>query len=388
MVLTLEILFWASVLLIFYAVIGYPICLICLDKILKPRQLAKNLDYTPTVTLMIVAHNEEKVILKKLENSIDLDYPNDKFMILIASDCSSDKTNQIISDFIDNHRQFDIKLYSTKYHNGKTNAQNEAQKLVNTEIVVFTDANSMLKKDSIRELVSSFSSDDIAYVCGRLVYNNIANKTSEPQSKYWNLDLRLRDIESRLQTITAGNGAIYACRNSEYVDFNAMESHDSSMPLYYALHGKRAIFNPDSIAYENPTNNGKDEFHRKIRMSRIIIDKILPTFAIFNIFKYKWFTFFYLGHRTCRYCLWLFHILAFILSAILGIIGYNFYLVIFMVQLISYFILTIYGLVKYNIPIINLLYYYFLTVVAQIIGVFKILTNRTKPTWEKAESTR
>jgi len=388
MVLTLEILFWASVLLIFYAVIGYPICLICLDKILKPRQLAKNLDYTPTVTLMIVAHNEEKVILKKLENSIDLDYPNDKFMILIASDCSSDKTNQIISDFIDNHRQFDIKLYSTKYHNGKTNAQNEAQKLVNTEIVVFTDANSMLKKDSIRELVSSFSSDDIAYVCGRLIYENICNKISKSQSRYWNLDLRLRDIESRLQTITAGNGAIYACRNAEYVDFDPIESHDSSMPLYYALNRKRAIFNPDAIAYEKPSGNIKDEFHRKVRMSRIIIDKMMPTVAIFNVFKYRWFSFFYISHRTIRYCLWLFHILACFLSGILGIIGYNSYLIMFLAQVTVYLILSIYGLAQCHIPIINILYYYFISIIAQIVGVWKVIIKRSSPTWEKAESTR
>lgn len=200
---------------------------------------------------MIVAHNEEKVIRSKLENAIKLDYPKEKFKILVSSDNSTDKTNDIVEEFIKINKDRDITLYQTKERKGKTNAQNEAARLVETEVLVMTDANSIIEKESIKEIVSSFSDDDIVYVTGRLCYTNSnKNETSNSENLYWDLDTKIREIESRLQTITAGNGALYACRTKDYYCFDPIKCHDSSMPLYYALNGKRAIANQNAIAYE------------------------------------------------------------------------------------------------------------------------------------------
>ena len=201
---------------IVYAMVGYPIVLKLLDKILKPSEHKQDLTYEPTVSYMIVAHNEEKVIADKLINATEVDYPFDKFQIIVASDNSTDKTNEIVSNFITEHPELSITLYCSKEHKGKTNAQNEAQKIASGEILVMTDANTMLKPDAIRELVSYFTSEDIAYVSGKLEYSNsLDNATSASESTYWDLDLTMRDIESRIKTITAGNGALYACRNKD-----------------------------------------------------------------------------------------------------------------------------------------------------------------------------
>lgn len=383
----IKIIFFISVFVIFEAMVGYPISLKILSKILKDKKNKKNKNYEPTVTLMIVAHNEEKVILKKLENSISLKYPREKLEILVASDNSTDKTNEIVEKFIKDNPEYKVRLYKSKERKGKTNAQNEAQKTVKNEILVMTDANSIFEENALLELISSFYSEDIAYVCGKLVYTNSKEKTGKSESSYWNMDLQMREIESNIQTITAGNGAIYACRNKEYKDFSPIECHDSAMPVYYALISKRAIFNKNAIAYEKAGGNVQDEFKRKVRMNRRILSAIIPNIKILNVFKYKWFSYFYFGHRTCRYLLWLAHILLFIANILLLKESWI-YIVSFSIQLLIYVIAILEQILKLNNKIFNMAYYYCITVLAQIVGVKNIITGKAKPFWEKAETTR
>ena len=386
MKLILIIFFWMSVFVVFWANVGYPVSVILLEKIIK-RQNKKINDYEPTVTLMIVAHNEEKVIKDKLENALKIDYPHDKFEILVSSDNSTDKTNHIVEEFIKRHNNNNIRLYKVLKRMGKTNAQNEAAKTVKSEILVMTDANSMLHEDAIRELVSSFDKN-VAYVSGKLIYSNSNdNLTSNTENTYWDLDTKIRNIESNIQTITAGNGAIYACRTADYYDFNPIQCHDSAMPLYYALKGKRAIANHNAIAYEKAGENDNDEFKRKVRMSRIVLSSILPSIKVLNVFKYRWFTYFYLGHRTSRYLLWLSHIILFISNIFLLNFSY-FYVFTLTIQLLIYFLAIIKVLFKINNKLINFCFYYCMTILAQLIGVFKTITGQNKPFWEKAESTR
>lgn len=250
MIIFLKITFWVSLFIIFWANIGYQASLMILDKLIKKKN-KKLTNFFPSVTVMVVAHNEDKVILDKLKNLEKIEYPHNKISILVASDNSTDKTNYIVEEYINNNPDINVKLYKAESRMGKTNAQNEAQKFVESDFLVMTDANSMLDSISIKELISSFYDGSISYVTGKSVYTNSElSGTSSNESFYWNLDLRTREIESDIQTITTGNGALYAIRNSEYIDFNPIKSHDSSMPLYYALKGKRAIANHDAIAYE------------------------------------------------------------------------------------------------------------------------------------------
>ena len=383
------IIFTLSVLVVFYAMVGYPMLLIILDKIKNPKGVVADYSLEPSVTCMIVAHNEEKVIREKLENALTLDYPVKKFEILVASDNSTDETNTIVETFIAEHPEREIRLYCSQEHKGKTNAQNEAQKTVKSEILVMTDANTILNKDAIRELVSYFTSDDIVYVCGKLVYSNTDDfTTSDSESTYWNIDLKMRDIESRFQSITAGNGAIYACRNNEYVDFEPVKCHDSAMPLYYGLHRKRAVFNSKAIAIEKAGETNKDEFKRKVRMNRIILSTLKDSLKTVNIFKLKWFSIFYFGHRACRYLLWLAHLLAFITSVVMAWLGSKFGAVSTVLQLIWVVItiLQMHSSVKNRL--IRMIGYYGMTVLAQYVGIYRIITGKAKPTWETAESTR
>ncbi|MEC0132119.1 glycosyltransferase family 2 protein [Paenibacillus odorifer] len=388
MELLLKILFYLSGFIIVWAMIGYPVSLRLIGKLYKNRKLMKNYSHQPTVTLMIVAHNEQKVILDKLNNILELDYPEDKIEFLISSDNSTDNTNQIVKSFIESHKEKNIILYEVNARKGKTNAQNEAHKKVKTEFLVMTDANSIMKKDAIKELMAAFTSRKIAYVTGKLsIVNNEVNDVSSSEASYWDSDLAIRELEGRIQTITAGNGAIYACRTSDYYDFNPIQCHDSAMPPFYALNGKRAICNHDAIAYEKAGEVIEDEFGRKVRMNRIILNHILPDLRILNIFKYKWFSYFYFGHRTCRYLLWCSHLIVFLTNALL-IPSSTFFVVTFGGQILFYLLALIKAVTKTNNKLSTLIYYYCVTILAQWVGVYKILTGKSKPFWEKAETTR
>lgn len=388
MELFFEILFYISGFIIFWAMIGYPVSLKIIGKFYQDRKLKKDFAHRPTVTVMVVAHNEEKVILDKLKNILELDYPKDKIEFLIASDNSTDRTNEIVRRFIKETNDVNIRLFEVKARKGKTNAQNEAQKTVTTEYLVMTDANSIMDKNSVKELMASFTSDEIAYVSGRLsIVNQTSSDVSDAEASYWDGDMAIREIEGRIQTITAGNGALYACKTEDYYDFNPIQCHDSAMPPLYALQGKRAIANHDAIAYEKAGEVIEDEFGRKVRMNRIILKHILPDARILNIFKYKWFSYFYFGHRTCRYLLWIAHLIVFISNACL-ISDSWFYTMTFCGQVLFYLLALIKTYTKTNNKYLTLIYYYCVTIIAQWAGVYNILTGKAKPFWEKAESTR
>lgn len=381
-------LFYISGFIIVWAMVGYPISLKLIGSLYKNRKLEKNYSHQPTVTVMVVAHNEEKVILEKLHNILELDYPKDKIEFLIASDNSTDKTNKIVREFIEGNQDRKIRIYEVKARKGKTNAQNEAQKTVKTEYLVMTDANSMMDKSSVKELMAAFTSEEIAYVSGRLmIVNQGSSDVSNAEASYWDSDMVMREIEGRMQTITAGNGALYACRTKDYYDFNPIQCHDSAMPPLYALQGKRAIANHDAIACEKAGEVIEDEFGRKVRMNRIILKHILPDIRILNIFKYKWFSYFYFGHRTCRYLLWVAHFVVLISNALLVPVSWV-YLMTFIGQVLFYFMALIKVITKTNNKYVTLTYYYCVTIIAQWVGVYNILTGKAKPFWEKAESTR
>ncbi|MGO3017550.1 MAG: glycosyltransferase [Anaerococcus sp.] len=381
----MNIIFWISAVAIFYAMIGYPLTLLILEKILKRKNI-KNYSISPKVSMIISAYNEEKVIEKKLENITKSDY--EKLEIIIANDCSDDRTVEIVEDFIKNHPDYDIKIVTAKNHYGKTNAQNEAVAEASGEILVFSDANSMFKTDAIKELVSFFTDDSIEYVCGSLIYakdDDISSVVAE--NTYWDMELRMRKIESEISTIAAGNGAIYACRKKDYRHYNLISSHDYEMPLYAGLNKKRALYNPDAIALEKAGATTSDEFKRKIRMQRRILTNIFTNLKRLNVFKYGWFSFFHFNHKTLRFLQSFFHIVLYLSNIFLLASGFIYKLA-FLFQNLFFLLALIGKLSKSKSKIFYFPRYYTMMMLAQIIGAYREGTGKSKATWEKAETTR
>ena len=386
--LILTIVWCIAVFIIFWAMAGYPISLVILNKLFKKKN-EKDYSYEPTVSIMVVAHNEEKVIKEKLNNLLKVDYPIEKLEILIASDFSTDKTNEIVENFIATHPERKIRIHKTVNHFGKTNAQNETQELCDSEILVMTDANAMFEPNAVRELVSYFTAPSIAYVAGQLRYKNTdGNKTASSEGFYWKLDLLCRSVESRFKTITAGNGAIYAVRNKDYKKIPPIECHDATFPVAFALEKKRAIYNPDAVAYEKAGEKNQDEFKRKVRMNRLILKRICPTLRVFNVFSYGWFSYFFFGHRFCRYLLWLMHLAAFLVNIPLAVLGGLLWQIVLGLQILFYLVALVGWVIKSGNRWVKIVSYYCMTVAAQWRGVVNMITGKSKPVWEKAESTR
>lgn len=380
----MKIIFWVSAFAIFYPMIGYPLTLLLLDKIIK-RKNTKDYTYKPKVSVIISAYNEEKVIEKKLNNIIKTDYPD--FEVIIANDASNDRTVEIAQEFIKSHPAYDIIVNTVRNHLGKTNAQDEAVEVAKGEILVFSDANSIFKEDAISELVSYFTSDDIEYVCGSLIYKEDETASVVAENTYWNMELTMRKIESNIKTIAAGNGAIYACRKKDYRNYDLVSSHDYEMPLHAGLNGKRALYNEDALAFEKAGSTTSDEFKRKVRMQRRILTNIRTNLRRLNIFKYGWFSFFHFNHKTLRFLQAFFHIVLFISNIFLIRQGFIYKLI--LLGQVAFLILAILGQVsKAKNKIVYFPRYYSMMMLAQILGAKNELTGKSAATWEKAESTR
>lgn len=380
-------LFWISLIGIVYTFIGYPASLYLLNKILKKKHVYKNKNYQPKVSFIIAAHNEEKNIIKKLENTILLTYPKEKLEIIVSSDNSVDTTNKKVEEFIETHLDYNIILYKVQKRMGKTNAQNEAIKISTGEILAFSDANSIWEKDALVELIANFADKNIEYVCGKLEYvNSFENITSNAESTYWNYDLWMREIESDYGSITAGNGAIYAIRKSNIKFISPIECHDGIYPTLSVLDMKRAIYESGAIAYEKAGETIHDEFSRKVRMNRGLLKTKYEYIQKYNPFRTGIFSYFYFCHRYLRYSLYLFHIILFITSAYLS--NNIFYCCIFVLQIFFYLFAMIGAISNRSVKCIYFTYYYTMTIFAQLFAVIKSCLGKDKPFWEKAESTR
>ena len=384
----MELLFWVTLLLIFQTFIGFPLSLKLIEKIKSKKLIKKDSNYKPKLSFIIAAHNEEKVIKKKLENTLALKYPRDLMEIIVASDNSSDSTNYIVKKFISDNTERDLKLYEVKERKGKTNAQNEAVRLSNGEIIIFSDANSIWETNAILKLVENFSDKNIGYVCGKLEYvNSFDNLTSNAESTYWNYDLAMRKIESDLASVTAGNGAIYAIRKTEYIEIDPIECHDGSYPTLMVLRDKRAIFDDKAIAYEKAGETSEDEFSRKVRMGRTILKLQYSNFSKYNLFKTGSYSYFYFCHRYLRYSLYLMHVILLVLNILLLTEGIL-YQIMMIGQILFYILALIGNFMKIKNKVFYFPMYYTMTILAQLVAVKRTLLGQNKPFWEKAESTR
>ncbi|MGL4992021.1 MAG: glycosyltransferase [Sarcina sp.] len=382
----MKILFWISLIAILHTFILYPITLFVMEKFFSKKSLDNDININKKVSLIVVAHNEEKVIEKKLENLMDLDYKIENLEIIVSSDNSDDATNKIVENFITtNKNKFNIILYKVKERKGKTNAQDEAVRIANGEIIVMTDANAMLDSQCVKELVQTLNNENVGYVCGELKYvNALENITSLSENNYWSYDLWMREKESNMKSITAGNGALYAVKKVDYKNIDPIYSHDSMFPIMMNLSGKESKYNKKAIAFEKAGEYIGDEFKRKVRMARKNIKITFSNLGKYNPFKVGLFSYFYFSHRMLRNILWILHLVLFFSN--FALISDKYYFLIFLGQIIFCFLAFIGKFVKNKI--ISMFRYYTITLIAQYKGFINEVTGKSKATWEKAESTR
>jgi cellulose synthase/poly-beta-1,6-N-acetylglucosamine synthase-like glycosyltransferase len=255
-VIAIKVVFWLALGALLWTHALYPLVVALLARV-RPRAFRVE-PIEPTVTVVVAAYNEEGAIERRLENLLALDYPAEKLELVVASDASSDRTHELVERFAPRVRLI------VNERGGKVAAQNRAVRETQSELVAFSDANATWASDALRLLVRSFADPDVAYVCGRLVLETADGSNRE--GVYWRYELAQRAAESRLGSITGGNGSIYGVRRSEYVEVDPKWGHDLSFPYRMVQAGRRAVYEPAARAFEKPTPTNETEYRRKVRM--------------------------------------------------------------------------------------------------------------------------
>lgn len=380
-------LFLISFLLIIHHFILYPLIISYSKR--KYKLINKSEEFLPFVSYIIPVHNEEKIIENKIKNVFSLNYPKDKLEVIITNDYSSDKTVDIVKEFM---KEFDnLKLLNTKNRLGKVNAQNEAVKISKGEILAFSDANTMWEKDSLKKIVMCLREEDVSLVCGKIVYKNPEeSQTSYSESLYWKLENKIKELESNFYSLTAINGGIYAIKKDDYIFLNPMFSHDIAFPILLAREKKRVAFCNDALAFERSGLTLSDEWKRKVRMfGRVYYFLFKNLKLLINPFLYNpKFYFSLFSHRIIRYTLPLWHFFIFISSFYLMrqsfIFELLFYLHIFIILSAPIFYFTL----GKKFKLLNSFFYYLVFIISMIVGFINFIFGKTKPFWSIAESTR
>ncbi|MGH9868342.1 MAG: glycosyltransferase family 2 protein [Candidatus Polarisedimenticolia bacterium] len=255
------VLFWILTGLLAYAYVGYPVLILLLGRVGRRRWVIDE-SHQPLVSFVIPAYNEEGVIAGKLDNTLALDYPAVSREILVASE-SDDGTDALV----ERYAARGVRLISSAVRLGKVANQHRAVEQGSGEILVFTDANAMLRRDALRKLVRRFADPRVGAVSGRLAYRvttGIAGAYNE--DLYWDFEMILKRASSHLGSLPGANGSLYAVRRSLYRPLSETRGDDFELPIRVILQGHASILEPEAVSEEAPASGYRDQFLRKVRI--------------------------------------------------------------------------------------------------------------------------
>jgi glycosyltransferase involved in cell wall biosynthesis len=400
-VLALQIVFWLCAALIVWTQLGYALALFAAARLFAPapasprasrprnpdrgeahQDIHRDVDAPPTVSLIVAAHDEQQVIAAKVANALALNYPRERLQVIVACDGCTDATAERARD-----AGADLVLELPRA--GKIRAQDLAVERASGEVVAFSDANSQWQPDALTELARAFESADVGYACGqvRFVQDAVGSAASNQEGVYWRYELAVRAVESRLSSITAGNGAIYATRRDAYIVVDPIMGHDLSLPFNMVKHGLRAVYVPGARASEKMVPSLLGEFARKRRMMShtwpivlrggMLSPRGYPPLYALMIFS----------HRLLRYCTPALHALALVANVALVAAGTGLlYTVTLALQLALLLAALLAGALRVR-PLL-IARYYVLTTASPAAGLWDWLRHGTPAWWDAAEGTR
>jgi cellulose synthase/poly-beta-1,6-N-acetylglucosamine synthase-like glycosyltransferase len=377
--MALEIVFWVSAGLIGWTQVGYPLAIFLAARLLARapqafdrREARTNHPPYPAVSLIVAAHDEEGVISSKVENALALDYPRELLEVIVACDGCAE------ADLVLDLRR-----------GGKIAAQDAAVERASGEIVAFSDANALWEPDALRNLVAAFEDERVGYACGRVTFVQASESASATNQEgvYWRYEMALRERESRLRSVTAGNGAIYATRRDSYIVVDPIMGHDLSFPFNMVKRGWRAVEVPNALATEKMVPSIEGEWRRKRRM----MSHTWPIVIRGGMLSPKGYTFGYalmmVSHRLLRYLTPFLHVLALAANLALVAEGAG---AIYTVTLVLQLALLAAAALAAAMPVRALLIarYYVLTAASPAAGLWDWARHGTTASWQAAEGTR
>ena len=330
MKLAAEIIFWLSAAALGYTYAGYPLLLLIISR-LRPFEVRRGA-FEPSVTVIVTAYNEERDLAAKLENTLALDYPRELLEIIVASDCSTDRTDDIARAFADRG----VRLVRRTKRLGKTAAQNMAVAEARGEIILFSDATSLYEVDVLRAMMPSFADPTVGCVAGRLVYVDPAeSRVGRGARSYWNYETFLKRHESRVCSLIGASGCLYAVRRSAYVPLYPEACSDFIIATKMVEQNLRAVYEPAAVCTEETNRQADKELKMRVRVIAQTFTDLWRHRAMMNPFRSGFYAVQLLSHKVMRYAV------PFFLIAILGTSGilalYSLpYLIVFASQLGCY----------------------------------------------------
>lgn len=303
----MKILLLLSTLTIFYIYVGYPVLIFLLSRF-RGKKVHRDI-FTPLVTIVIAAYNEETHIAETILNKIDLHYPKDKTEIIVVSDGSTDRTDEIVKEFGDRG----VLLLRQEPRRGKTAALNLAAGHATGEILIFSDANSIYDPDALHYLLMNFKDPRVGYATGKMIYTeDSGNPVGDGCSAYMKYENYLRTLETRFNSVVGVDGGIDAVRKSLYEPMRPDQLPDLILPLKVVEKGYRVIYEPQAILREPSLASSGDEYRMRVRVSLRALWALKDMGHLLNIFKYHSFAWELFSHKIIRYLAFVFLIIIYI----------------------------------------------------------------------------
>ena len=391
---TLKILFWILLFIIVYTYVGYGILLFIIIKIRRFFKIGKKVEidpsYEPEVTLFIAAYNEKDYVEAKMKNSLELEYPKEKLNIVWVTDGSDDGTPDLLKGYPN------TTVHHLDERNGKIGAMNRGMDFVKTPIVVFSDANTNLGKESIRRIVNLFGNPKVGCVSGekRIIDNESDVASGAGEGLYWKYESTLKKWDAELYSVVGAAGELFAIRTELYrhVEKDTLLD-DFVISLRVAQNGYTIQYDPEAYAIETASINVKEELKRKIRISAGGIQSIVRLRSLLNIFKYGTLSFQYISHRVLRWtltplCLILLIPISTILAMDEGVFDFGVYALFFWFQLTSYtaaFLGWILKNKRVKVKVLFIPYYFLMMNLSVVLGFFRYINNEQSVNWERAK---
>jgi cellulose synthase/poly-beta-1,6-N-acetylglucosamine synthase-like glycosyltransferase len=374
-----EAIFWLSVAAIGYAYVGYPVLLLLLSRI-RPKPV-KSGHWTPSVTVIIAAYNEERDLAVKLENTLALDYPQTHLEIIVTSDCSSDRTDEIARSFASRG----VRLHRQEERHGKTAAQNAAVTKARGEIIVFSDATTHYRPDVLRLMIPAFADSSVGCVTGRVIYQDDKDSSvGAGTQSYWNYEFFLKKHESAVCSLIGVCGCMYAVRASAYIPLYNEACSDFIIATTMVEQGLRAVYVPEAVCTEEPNRQAKKELAARVRIISQTFADLWRNRSVLNPFRSGFYAVQLWSHKLMRYLVPVFLIAIFIASAVLATRN-AFYAAVFVMQVAFYLAALVSWILEragVTFGLLALPQYFVITNLASLIAVFKFLTGERYTRWE------
>lgn len=379
----LKFLFWFLIFLVIYIFIGY-IIILKLRFLLLKKKFDKINPHKPSVTLLISAHNEEKVIAEKIENSLKIDYEN--LHIVVSSDGSLDDTVHKAKQYISDK----LTVYDYKEKRGKNAAINDSVAKIATDIIIFSDADVMYSPDCVSRLIERFT-DGVGCVVGEYKFMNEAGSPiGKGESLYWRYEVLTRELESKTGSLLVASGSVCAIRKELFIKLDTTGvADDFQIPVEIAYQGYAVLYEKKAIAYLKPASQLSDEFRRKVRIINQglwgykVLGKRIKGFRLLQFISHKWLRWF-LG-------IW-FNIIYFSNLFLLDLTNFlGFYNIVFLIQTLFYVFALIGYLLRDSNSLFKIFYipmYFCMIGTAGWVALVKYLKGQTFASWDKPESAR